>query len=60
MARNPECPMCGEPMRLKVTESSDRIPGRSQTVKRITREWVCPGCDYYEEEEDDTRQEADR
>jgi len=52
--------MCGEPMRLKVTESSDRIPGRSQTVKRITREWVCPGCDYYEEEEDDSRQEAGR
>jgi hypothetical protein len=37
-------------MRIKERESIDRIPGHSQVVKRTTREWVCPGCDYFEEE----------
>lgn len=58
MDKTMECPMCGESMRIKVRESTDRIPGHSQTVKRITREWVCPGCDYFEE--DGTRQEPIR
>ena len=50
MAKNVECPMCGETMRLKIRETVDRIPGHSQVVKRVVREWVCPACDYYEEE----------
>jgi C4-type Zn-finger protein len=50
MAKSMECPMCGEAMRLKIREATDRIPGHTQTVKRVIREWVCPGCDYYEEE----------
>lgn len=50
--------MCGESMRLKVRETNERIPGHPQTVKRVVREWVCPGCDYYEEEI--TRQEQGR
>ena len=60
MARSVECPMCGESMRIKERESNDRVPGHSQMVRRVIREWVCPGCDYYEEEEEDTRQESDR
>ncbi len=53
-----ECPMCGETMRRKERETTDRIPGHVQVVKRIVREWVCPGCDYYEE--DETKPEPDR
>ena len=58
MTKRVECPMCGEAMRLKVRETNDRIPGHPQTVKRVLREWVCPGCDYYEEE--NTPQEPGR
>lgn len=50
MPKNVECPMCGDTMRLKIRETVDRIPGHPQVVKRVVREWVCPGCDYYEEE----------
>lgn len=53
-----ECPMCGEKMRLVDREMVDRIPGRSQAVRRTVREWVCPECDYFEEE--GTRQEPGR
>jgi len=49
-----ECPMCGEFMRLHSREVVTRIPGTSQEVKRTEREWVCPECDYFEEEEDDS------
>lgn len=42
--------MCGESMRLKERESHERIPGHSQVVKRTVREWVCPGCDYFEDD----------
>ncbi len=51
MSHSRECPMCGETMRIKEREMTERIPGRAQTVKRAVREWYCPGCDYYEEEE---------
>ena len=47
-----ECPMCGEMMRLREQETIDRVPGTSQTKTTITREWVCPECDYFEEAED--------
>lgn len=40
--------MCGEPMRLKVREIQEQIPGRQATV-RLMREWICPECDYFEE-----------
>lgn len=45
-----ECPMCGEFMRLHVLETVTRIPGTSQEVKQLEREWRCPECDYFEEE----------
>jgi len=46
-----ECPLCGETMRLSVREIRDTIPGAGQATVRITREWVCPECDYFEEAE---------
>lgn len=49
--------MCGEFMRLRAREVVMRIPGTSQEVKRLEREWVCPECDYFEEEEDDSVEE---
>jgi hypothetical protein len=46
-----ECPLCGETMRLSVREIRDNIPGSGQAATRITREWICPECDYFEEAE---------
>lgn len=46
-----ECPLCGEAMRTKQREMTDRIPGQSQVVTREVREWVCPECDFYEDAE---------
>ena len=46
-----ECPLCGEKMRLSVREVRDRVPGSSQMAVRVTREWICPECDYFEEAE---------
>jgi YgiT-type zinc finger domain-containing protein len=51
MADIKECPLCGEMMRLKLREVTDRVPGTSQTTTRQMREWVCPECDYWEEAE---------
>ena len=47
-----ECPLCAETMRLSVREVRDAIPGSGQSAGRITREWICPECDYFEEAED--------
>ena len=47
-----ECPMCGEKMRLREREATDRLPGRAETTTSMSREWVCPECDYFEEVED--------
>jgi YgiT-type zinc finger domain-containing protein len=46
-----ECPMCGETMRLSIRETQDAVPGGGHTAVRVTREWVCPECDYFEEAE---------
>jgi len=46
-----ECPMCGEFMKLVTREAVSRVPGTSQEVRNTIREWVCPDCDYFEEEE---------
>ena len=48
-----ECPMCGEFMRQVTRENVSKVPGTSQVVKTQVREWVCPECDYFEE--DDSR-----
>ena len=49
-----ECPMCGEQMRIREREVTDRVPGTSQTRQSTFREWVCPDCDYFEEFEPET------
>jgi predicted RNA-binding Zn-ribbon protein involved in translation (DUF1610 family) len=48
-----DCPMCGEAMRLREREVVDRIPGVSQSKVTQFREWICPECDYFEEEDED-------
>ena len=43
--------MCGEFMRLAVKEVVTPVPGTSQVVKSKSKEWTCPECDYFEEDE---------
>jgi predicted RNA-binding Zn-ribbon protein involved in translation (DUF1610 family) len=47
-----ECPMCGEKMRRLEREIVDLIPGTSEMKRRMAIEWICPECDYFEEEEE--------
>ena len=47
-----ECPMCGEMMRLRDLQVTDRVPGTAETRTSQRREWVCPECDYFEEVEE--------
>lgn len=49
--------MCGETMRLGDRETTDRIPGTSQTRTHMFREWTCPECDYFEEADENTPEE---
>jgi C4-type Zn-finger protein len=46
-----ECPLCTTFMKLVTRPSVTRVPGTSQEVKSVTKEWVCPECDYFEEDE---------
>ena len=46
-----DCPMCGEAMRLRDRETTDRVPGTQQTRTTKFREWICPECDYFEDYE---------
>lgn len=46
-----ECPLCGETMRLSVREIQDAGSGGARPTTRVTREWICPECDYFEEAE---------
>ena len=48
-----ECPLCGDTMRLKVTETVLHVPGNPHDTTKASREWVCPDCDYFEEAEGD-------
>jgi hypothetical protein len=43
--------MCGAFMKLQTRETVSYVPGTGQPVKQESREWVCPECDYYEEDE---------
>jgi acetone carboxylase gamma subunit len=45
--------MCGEFMVAEERKEIIPIAGTSQTVTRVTREWVCKECDYFEEAEDE-------
>ena len=46
-----ECPLCGETMQLRERETTERVPGTTQTRTAQSREWVCPECDNFEEAE---------
>ena len=46
-----ECPLCGEMMRLVERTIVDRVPGSAQEKITQFHEWVCPECDYFEEQE---------
>jgi hypothetical protein len=46
-----ECPMCGEPMQLRESQVTDRLPGTLQMKTAKILEWVCPECDYFEDAE---------
>jgi transposase len=48
-----ECPLCGETMRLKVSEDVSQVPGNPKASTHVVREWVCPECDYFEEAEEE-------
>jgi C4-type Zn-finger protein len=51
MADIKESPLCGETMRLRQRNLTDRVPGTGQVATRQVREWECPECDYWEEAE---------
>jgi C4-type Zn-finger protein len=46
-----DCPLCGGTMRLTEAKTVVQIPGNPKATARVTREWVCPDCDYFEEAE---------
>lgn len=43
------CPLCGDQMRIVTRELISRVPGSSQEVRTVVREWVCRECDYFED-----------
>ena len=51
MVMQKECPLCGERMYLATRETLARVPGSSQEIRTVVREWVCRECDYFEEDE---------
>jgi YgiT-type zinc finger domain-containing protein len=48
-AKEKECPLCFEFMRLKTRKQTEHIPGTGQTVTLDVKEWECPECSYQEE-----------
>jgi C4-type Zn-finger protein len=55
MADVRECPLCGATMRLKISETVAQIPGTPKAIKMPSREWICPECDYFEEDDQDKK-----
>jgi C4-type Zn-finger protein len=47
-----ECPVCGERMRMRTRQQTDRVPGTREVKTRDIREWTCPECDHFEEIEE--------
>ena len=48
-----ECPLCGCTMRLSEKQLIVQVPGNPQPSTTLSREWVCPDCDYFEEAEEE-------
>jgi YgiT-type zinc finger domain-containing protein len=53
MPETRECPLCGETMQLRETQTVVHVPGHTAAATRRMREWVCPECDYFEEAEEE-------
>jgi hypothetical protein len=53
MPESQECPLCGGTMKIKQNTIVTRVPGNPNATTRITMEWVCPDCDYFEEAEEE-------
>jgi hypothetical protein len=51
--RERECPLCGGTMQLKTSETVVHIPGNPRAIKKSSKEWLCPDCDYFEEVEEE-------
>lgn len=49
MPQAKECPLCSGTMKLRQTQTVTRVPGNPSATTRVTEEWVCPDCDYFEE-----------
>ena len=47
--------MCGDTMHLKERVLVRTIAGTNQKITTTLREWVCPECDYFEEDEPERR-----
>jgi hypothetical protein len=45
--------MCGGTMLLKRTEQPAPVAGNPRPATKISAEWICPECDYFEEAEED-------
>ena len=50
-----ECPLCGGTMKVRESQTVVRVPGNPAPTTRMTREWVCPDCDYFEDAEGEDR-----
>ena len=48
-----ECPLCAGVMSIKERQTVTRVPGNPKATTSTTREWVCPDCDYFEEDDED-------
>ena len=44
----------GGTMKIKQTQTVTRVPGNPGASTRITSEWVCSDCDYFEEAEEES------
>jgi transposase len=52
MTTQKECPMCGERMSLQTRETVTRVPGSTQEIRNVVKEWICRECDYFEDADD--------
>lgn len=39
-------------MKLKQRQQVTQVPGNPKAITTLTNEWVCPDCDYFEEDEE--------
>ena len=54
MPASKECPLCGGTMKVTQNTTVTQVPGNPSATTRITMEWVCPDCDYFEEAEEES------